>query len=156
NEGLPPLLDRLAAGDVSAADHLIAHSIERLHKLAHFMLRKYPQVRRWYETRDISQAAALRLRKALAAVKPASAKDFMNLAAVQIRRELCDLLRHEYGPEGSGAHRDPGPSRHEKEDSEAGPATKAEWADLLRHIQDALPPQEREVFDLHWIEGLPL
>ena len=37
-------------------------------------------------------------------VKPASVRSFINLAAVQIRRELIDLARHYDGPEGPGRH----------------------------------------------------
>src|SRR3954454_17307777 len=106
---LQSLLDRLGAGDESAVDRLIEHSVGRLHRLAHFMLQDFPHVRRWYETGDVAQAAALRLTRALKAVKPASPRDFLNLAANQIRRELYDLARHEYGPEGPGAHHASGP-----------------------------------------------
>src|SRR5947208_1773826 len=107
SDDLQPLLDRLAAGDASATDRLIEHSLRRLYRLAHHLLRaRFPHVRRWYETDDVVQAAAVRLSRALKAVKPASPRDFLNLAGVQIRRELTDLARHEYGPEGPGRHHD--------------------------------------------------
>ena len=41
---------------------------------------------------------------ALNDVKPALLRDFYRLAAVQVRRELIDLARHYYGPQGHGAH----------------------------------------------------
>ena len=162
---LQPLLDRLAAGEASAADQLIERSVGRLHRLAHFMLGDFPHVRRWYETGDVAQAAALRLTRALQAVRPASPRDFLNLAATQIRRELYDLARHEYGPEGPGAHHASGPvgagpdetggqAGPEGAESGAGPATQAGWRDLLRHVQEALPAEEREVFDLLYVQEL--
>ena len=67
---------------------------KRLSRLARKMLRSYPGVRRWELTDDIVQNAALRLWQCLDAVKPASVRSFINLAAVQIRRELIDLARH--------------------------------------------------------------
>jgi RNA polymerase sigma-70 factor (ECF subfamily) len=164
DEDLQRLLDRLAAGDKSAADQLVERSVGRMHSLAHSMLRKYPRVRRWYETGDVSQAAAMRLRQALMSRTPPSPKDFLQWAAVQIRRELYDLLRHEYGPEGPGAHHATGPpgqsaltegnQRPKAVDSEAEHAIQTQWADLLRHLQDALPFAEREVFDLLYVMEL--
>ena len=162
---LQGLLDRLAAGDASAADRLIERSVRRLHRLAHFMLQGQPKVRRWYETDDVYQAAALRLHRALKAVAPSSPREFLSLAATQIRRELCDLARHEYGPEGPGAHHATAPPERQGErtdegqgrDAEAGgagPATQVLGQDLLRHVQEALPPEEREVFDLLFIQEL--
>jgi RNA polymerase sigma-70 factor (ECF subfamily) len=162
---LQSLLDRLAAGDKGAVDGLIEHAVRRMHRLAHFMLKDFPRVRRWYETDDVFQAAVLRLLRALKAVTPPTPRDFLKLAATQIRRELYDLARHQYGPEGPGAHHasEPPPSGsgrtgdrpgREAVDPKAGPATQARWRDYLQHVQQALPGEEREVFDLLFIQGL--
>jgi RNA polymerase sigma-70 factor (ECF subfamily) len=162
---LQGLLDRLAAGDAEAADRLIERSVQRLRRLAHFMLRNQPKLRRWYETDDVFQAAAIRLHRALKSVRPSSPRDFLNLAATQIRRELCDLTRHEYGPEGEAAHHATAPPEaqgdrtqdrcgQEAADAAAGPATQARCHDLLRHVQEVLPQEEREVFDLLFIQEL--
>lgn len=104
------LLDRLATGDESAKDELIKHSMERLRRLARKMLRDSPAVRRWNETDDVFQNALIRLDRALQTVRPESTRRFIGLAATQIRRELMDLARHHYGPQGDGAHHasDPG------------------------------------------------
>src|SRR5262245_16401842 len=110
HEDLQPLLDRLAAGDETAVERLIERSLRRLQRLAHFMLEDFPKVRRWYETDDVFQAAAVRLTRALKAEKPSSPRHFISLAALQIRRELYDLARHEYGPEGPGKHHDTEPA----------------------------------------------
>src|SRR3954447_22365803 len=101
---LQPLLDHLAAGDGAAVDRLIEHSVKRLRNLSHFMPKRNPGLTRWYDTDDVFQSASLRLTRALKTAKPASPRDFMNLAAAQIRRELCDLARHEFGREGPGRH----------------------------------------------------
>lgn len=104
------LLDRLATGDESAKDELIKHSMERLRRLARKMLRENPAVRRWDETDDVFQNALIRLNRALQTERPESTRRFVGLAATQIRRELIDLWRHHYGPQGDGAHHasDPG------------------------------------------------
>jgi RNA polymerase sigma-70 factor (ECF subfamily) len=164
HKDLQPLLDRLAAGDESAVEPLIEHSLERLQRLAHFMLEQRPDVRRWYETGDVFQAAYGRLDRALRAERPASPRMFLGLAALQIRRELYDLARHEYGPEGSGKHHATGPAPGANQAEErpggdaiapgAGPATQAHWRDLLQHIQESLPEEEREVFDLLYVQEL--
>ncbi len=104
------LLDRLAEGDESARDDLIKHSMDRLQRMARKMLRDNPAVRRWNETDDVLQNALVRLHRALETVRPESKNRFVGLAATQIRRELIDLWRHHYGPQGDGAHHasDPG------------------------------------------------
>ena len=162
DEDLRLLLERLAAGDEQAADLLIERSVGRVRRLAHFMLKGSPRVRRWYETDDVAQAIALRLRRALREVRPASPRDFLNLAAVQVRREVCDLARHEYGPQGAGAHQATGPAGRPgdrpgggDEAPGPGPATQALWRDWLQFVEGSLPAEEREVFDLHHVHGLP-
>ena len=167
SENLQPLLDRLAAGDETAADQLIERSVQRMTRLAHFLLKvRFPHVRRWYETADVFQNAAMRLRRALKTVKPSSPRDFLNLACVQIRRELTDLARHEFGPEGPGKHHhtdqpavgleEAGDRRGvEMEALGAGPATEAQWRDFLRYVEGSLAAEEREVFDLHYVQDLP-
>jgi RNA polymerase sigma factor (sigma-70 family) len=148
NEDLQRLLDRLAAGDESAVAALIERSVERLRFMAHTRFRKFPRVRRLHETDDVLNDAAMRLVRALRAVRPTSPSAFLGLAGEQIRRELIDLARHEYGPQGQGAHHASGPVPGEAvADPAAGPATEVTWRDLLRHCQDALTGEEREVFD---------
>src|SRR5947209_2117063 len=95
-------LERLRAGDPSARDELFRQAGGRLERLARRMLRDFPGVRRWAQTGDVLQSALVRLLRALAEVRPASAREFLGLAAEQIRRELLDLARHYYGPRGPG------------------------------------------------------
>ncbi len=97
-------LDRLRSGDESARDELLNIACERLRRLTRKMLRDYRRVSRWEQTDDVLQNAVLRLCRGLDGVKPATVRSFINLAAVQIRRELIDLARHYNGPEGPGRH----------------------------------------------------
>src|SRR5207247_1933012 len=90
-------LERMQQGDRTAARELLNHSCERLTRLAHLMLQNYPRLQRWEETGDVAQNAVVRLCRALETVTPPSLRDYYRLAALQIRRELLDLVRHHYG-----------------------------------------------------------
>src|SRR5476649_2911770 len=90
---LQPLLARLSAGDAAARNELFRHASGRLERLARRMLHHYPTVHRWAGTDDVLQNALIRLLRALETVHPATPRDFLGLAAEQIRRELIDLAR---------------------------------------------------------------
>jgi RNA polymerase sigma-70 factor (ECF subfamily) len=155
-------LDRLRSGDAAARDELLAHAAERLTRLTRKMLRDFPGVHRWEQTDDVLQNAAVRLCRALAEVQPATVGDFFRLAAALIRRELLDLARRYAGAEGLGGHHarvagsgqvgaetlgpDPADSTHD-------PDRLAAWTNFHREVE-ALPGEEREVFDLLFYQGL--
>ena len=90
-------LDRWQAGDRGAADELLELAGVRLGKLARRMCKSFPNVRPWAETDDVLQGSLIRLFRTLRNIRPASTRDFFNLAAVHIRRELLDLARHYRG-----------------------------------------------------------
>ena len=154
-------LDLMRAGDTTARLKLIEHACERLRGLARKMLRRYPKVHRWEETDDVFVEAVTRLHRALETVQPESPRHFYNLAATQIRRVLIDLSRRYYGAEGLGSHHDTAvrtpegdtPPKYEQPDSTGEPASLAEWTDFHQQIE-ALPEEEREVFNLLWYEEL--
>lgn len=157
---LQACLDRLRQGDQTASQELLETVCERLRSLAHLMLRDYPRVKRWEETADVLQNALIRLHRALHAVVPPSPRDFFRLATLQIRRELLDLARHYYGPEGAGAHHQTRGSAAEGAASAGAPADVslepgrlALWTEF-HHQVEVLPEEEREVFDLIWYQGL--
>ena len=152
------LLDRLRAGDGSARDRLIALAQSRFVALARAMLRRHPHVRRWEQTDDLLQAALMRLHRSLAEVRPEGVPHFDNLAASQIRRELIDLARHYYGPEGLGANHhtdgaDPGSRLDRVPQSSGRPESLEEWAAFHQAV-GRLPEEERQVVDLLWYRGL--
>ena len=154
-------LDLMRAGDANARQRLIEHSCQRLRGLARKMLRRYPKVRRWEETDDVFVEAITRLHRALETVQPESPRHFYNLAATQIRRVLIDLSRRYYGAEGLGRHHDTAaqnaegdtPPQYEQADESGEPASLMEWTEFHEQI-DALPEEEREVFNLVWYEQL--
>jgi RNA polymerase sigma factor (sigma-70 family) len=160
---LIPLFDRLAAGDTSAADDIIDHAMERLKLLAHKRMKSFPAVRQRHETVDVVQGAAMRLYRALKAVRPTSVEQFLRLAATQIRRELLDLKRHEFGVNEDRVQVvfGPGGSTSEANHILDGPAKDAKEKEKRRQRQEEidelvehLPKEERGVFEQIVYQGL--
>ena len=148
-------LDRLQQGDESARRELLESVCDRLNRLAHVMLRDYHRLRRWEETGDVAQNALIRLALALETVRPPTVRDFYRLATLEIRRELIDLVRHHFGPQGDGARHQSGASvnEHEAGNVSLDPGRLAVWSEFHRQVE-ALPEEEREVFDLVWYQEL--
>jgi RNA polymerase sigma-70 factor (ECF subfamily) len=152
-------LERLRSGDRSARDELFRHLSGRLERLTRKMLKGFPGVRRWAQTDDVLQNAALRLLRALEEVWPASLREFLALGARQIRRELIDLARHYYGPLGLGAHHASRPGDGSGEDVAPAdlshePGALLTWCEFHEQIQ-RLPDDERELVDLLFYQELP-
>lgn len=155
-------LERLAAGDAAAREDLIAWATERMREIAHRMLRTFPVVRRWEETDDVVQNAALRLDRALRHTVPLDARGLIGLAATQVRRELLDLAKKHRGPESYGANHETnyqrvdGEARAKVDDAVAfgEPRDKLERWTRLHEMAAGLPEEEREVFHMCWYLGL--
>lgn len=155
---LNDLLARAKAGDENARNELIRRCSNRLELLTRKMLRNYPSVRRWEETGDVFQNAAVRLVRALNAVTPTNTREFFGLAAEQIRRELIDLARHYRGPMGHGRNLlDPlTPDLSGGRAAFDPPAPVADDLDRWTALHEAvtkLPAEEREVFMLSFYHG---
>lgn len=156
-------LDRLHGGEEAARQELLNSACERLTQITRTMLRDYPRLKRWEQTDDVLQNALVRLIRALQTITPASLRDFYRLATLQIRRELIDLVRHHFGPEGGGARHatdrmekdsaDSAPPLHERADSADEPSRLAVWREFHEQVE-RLPEEEREVFDLVWYQGV--
>jgi RNA polymerase sigma-70 factor (ECF subfamily) len=154
-------LDRMKAGDEEARKELLNSACQRLTELTRKMLRNFPRVKRWEQTDDVFQNAALRLYRTLGEVHPATAADFYRLAALNIRRELLDLAKHYYGPLGGGAKHASVAGASSGTDVLAGksspgddPVQLSSWTDFHTQV-DNLPEDERAVFDLLWYQELP-
>ena len=100
---LQNLIDRALEGDTAAHEALLNHACDRLLRLTRKMFHGYPNLRRWEQTDDVFQNSMIRLHRALADVRVESVRHFFRLAAVEVRRELLDLAKHHFGPEGNGA-----------------------------------------------------
>jgi RNA polymerase sigma-70 factor (ECF subfamily) len=158
------LIDRMRSGDLAARDELLRSVCGRLEQLARRMLRRFPGVRRFAETDDVLQNALMRLLRALQEVRPDSMRDFFNLAAVQMRRELLDMARHFYSPRGKGAEGGNrlgpavGGGNVEVVAEEAGledyDADLERWSAFHEGVEH-LPAEEREVVGLIFYHGWP-
>jgi RNA polymerase sigma-70 factor (ECF subfamily) len=154
-------LKRLHEGDTAVREELLRLAAERLTELTRTMLRNFRRLRRWEQTDDVLQGALLRLHRALAEVAPPTPRDFYRLATAHIRRELIDLSRRHFGPEGLGANQEsavagagePASPPPDPGDTTLEPASLAVWGDFHRQAE-ALPAEEQEVFDLVWYQGL--
>lgn len=158
---LEACIARLGAGDKTACDDLIAFACERMQGMARRMLKRFPNVRRWDETGDIVQNAAIRLYRTLGNITPRDARGFLGLAAVHIRRELLDLARKHAGPESYAANHDTNYQRHDGQEwarvDEAADRAEsldqlARWS-RLHESADRLPEDEKELFHLVWYLG---
>lgn len=158
---LEQCLARLRDGDMAAREELVAAAAARLTELARVMLRGYGRLLRWEQTDDVMQGALMRLATALERAAPESARHFHRLTVQLVRRELIDLARRYFGPEGHGRHHDSVARAEPSADAappEPGgesldPSRLAAWTDFHRQAE-ALPADAREVFELVWYQGL--
>src|SRR5262249_43081949 len=143
----------------TALDAVLRHNCDRLTSLTRRMLGDFRRVKRWAETDDVLQNALLRLLGSLREVKPETPRQFLALATLQIRRELLDLARRFYGPEGIGANQDSlagndsRGSPPEVADCSHEPCSLAQWSELHQQI-DSLPDEEREIVGLLFYQSL--
>ena len=155
-------LERLASGDKSARNDILEICDQRMRVLSHRLLGKFARVRRWDNTDDVAQNAAIRLHRALADTVPDSSRGLMGLMAVQIQRELIDLARKHSGPHSWAANHDTnagvkdGACRVEEasdgeQRDEAVPIER--WEEFHAAIE-GLPGDLREVFRMVWYLGL--
>jgi RNA polymerase sigma-70 factor (ECF subfamily) len=149
----------MRAGDLSARDELLRGVCGRLERLARKMLQRFPGVQRWVEAEDVLQNALLRLLRALESIQPESTRAFFGLAAEQMRRELLDLVRHFYGPQGHGAHYDSAVQQDDSQNPDNEPPNPVEepgdlerWTRFHEEVE-RLPADEREVVSLIFYHG---
>jgi len=145
-------VDRIRSGDRSAQDELIRSVCGRLEALARKMLRDFSGVKRYEGTEDVLQGALMRLMRALPEVRPDSMREFYALAATQIRRELLDLARRYFGPQGDGANCTSLVEESEIEAPQAADADLEKWQAFHQHVEK-LPTEERDVVGLVFYHG---
>lgn len=165
DEVLAGCLERLAKGDRSARDKILELCNERLRELSSRLLGKYAKVRRWDNTDDVAQNAALRLYRALGDTVPDSPRGLMGLMATQIQRELIDLARKHAGPMSYAQNHDTNFAREgtnggvffidEAEDAGDGHDEELpleRWESFHAAVE-SLPEEHGEVFRLVWYLG---
>jgi RNA polymerase sigma factor (sigma-70 family) len=149
-------IDRYRSGDRGAMDDLLRAAGSRLEKLARRMTRTFPNVRDQADSADVLQGSLVRLLRTLQTLRPPTTRDFFNLAAVHIRRELLDLARRCKKRRNDVA-------LEVQDDSHCAPgAPPAVAADVgadfdlwvrFHEAVDALPVEEREVVGLVFYHG---
>lgn len=157
-------VQRLKNGDDEAQERLLQLAGDRLMHLTRQIKKDFARLARWEETDDVYQQSVLRLYSAMKAVEVQNATHFLRLAAQQIRRQLIDLSRSYYGPQGAARHHasqagfandEGGPANHAFEAAEVSqdPQKVQEWSEFHQLIDD-LDDDERAVVDLLWYHGM--
>jgi len=158
------LLGQLRHGDDSARVAILDTCHARMRALSHRLLGKFAKVRRWDDTDDVAQNAALRLYRALADTVPDSPRALLGLMATQIQRELLDLARKHSGPMSYAANHGtnvrPGLSTETRfvdavpDDDSSNDEIPIERWEAFHQAVDALPEELRDVFKGAWYLGL--
>jgi RNA polymerase sigma-70 factor (ECF subfamily) len=161
---LETCLAQLRSGDESARGKILELCDIRLRALSHRLLGKFAKVRRWDDTDDVAQNAAVRLYRALADTVPDSPRGLMGLMATQIQRELLDLARKHSGPmsyaanHGTNVRRDSQGDvvlvERAREPDDADEEIPIERWEQFHAAVERLPAEQREVFKLIWYLGL--
>jgi len=149
---LQDCLDRWQAGDRAAADELLRPVLARLRNLAAKMLRAFPNVRGLADTDDVLQSSLMRLFRTLRNLRPATPRDFFNLAAVHIRRELLDLARRARGREAHPLVLGSTDTPQVPEPAAPAVADDELWVRFHEAV-DQLPVEQREVVGLVFYHG---
>ena len=160
------LLDLIRNGDRGSVEALLNVTTQRLTALARKILGNIPNVRRFEQTDDLLQNSMVRLWQAFDRHSPATPLDYYRLASTLMRRELIDMSRHYFGPEGAGANlvrtserdldasADVSPIDLESDET-SEPAKLGRWTEFHEYV-DTLPDEDRTLFDLLWYQGLTL
>ena len=157
-EQIEQLLQRVNQGDVDARRELFELTEGQLRNLTRKMLSGFSQVRRWEETDDVWQNVSMRIWKSFEKMTFQSPRHFLNASALQIRRELLTLAEHYRRPSSHAAHHASPPSIESRPMLDAENPTDnvdvlSRWTELHDEV-DRLEDEQKEVFQLHWYNGL--
>lgn len=143
------------------SEHLVVLMEDFIERISRKLLSEFPYVKRWEETADICQQAAMKLHLALQKVQPADRRHLENLTAVQIRRTLIDLARkysrslehHEARFTPRSQHGNVDALLAQQTNDQGEHAQLVKWTQLHEAVAE-LPVPEQEVFHLIWYRGL--
>ena len=154
----------LHAREPAARSELLAYAQRRLKLLADRMFFRYQSLHSREHADDLLQEAMLRLWQSLEAVGPGTVEEFMGLAALQMRRSLCDLARNHYRKSRSTGV--PVVVQHvvcdsasltvetQLDSSSNSPEELMKWSEF-HSAAGRLPEPERTAFDLLYYNELP-
>ncbi len=157
-------LARFQAGEPGARGRLVDRAFRRLDRLARQMLGNLLDITRWEEAGEVRRAALIRLVRAVEPCPAGAVRDFLRLAARQIRRELIDLVRDDRGlaaadrrQAGAAGTAAAGAVPPARSPNPAGTTHQSErlaaWIAFHERVE-GLPDDECEIFDLFWYQGL--
>ncbi len=154
--GLQEYIQRWQAGDRSGADELLRVTGRRLEKLSRRMYQTFPNIHDQADSGDVFQNSIIRFLTSLKKLQPTSTRDFFNLAAVHIRRELLDMARRcrkkTILPLGHPDDSD-SPSPCQFASLEIEPTEDFELWVRFHEAVDRLPLAEREIVGLVFYHG---
>jgi len=147
-------LARIAAGDPSARDRLFELCFHRLLRISRRMIAGFPNVRRWDDTDDVFQEAAIRLDRSLRQMNLTTPRDVFAIAATQVHRVLLDLARRHAGPMSFAAnHASVSDPADDPVDRAAAPRVDLDRWTAFHEAVERMPARQREVFHLVWHMG---
>ncbi len=156
--GLHNWIGELQAGRPGAAEPEFLRILCRVERMTRTTFRRYSRVGRFVEPEDVVQNTLLRLFAALRQIRPASMRDFYALVNTLIRRELIDLTRRYFGPQGSGtrvAARPLGEGDADQLPPGVSPEADIDQLTAFHETLEKLPVEEREVIGLAYYHGWP-
>lgn len=152
-------LERLQSGDDTATHELVGCAHAHFRTLASRMLRRHFARLRGHDTDSIISRSWPRLERALRATRPATIRALFQLTSHVFRQSLLTLARQDRHPLRQIAPLEADDDAREGLLLEPGtttldPEELAIWEEFHQRVEQ-LPQAEREVFDLHYYQGLP-
>lgn len=118
------------------------------------MIAGFPNVRRWDDTDDVFQEAAIRLDRSLRQMNLTTPRDVFAIAATQVHRVLLDLARRHAGPMSFAAnHASVSDPADDPVDRAAAPRVDLDRWTAFHEAVERMPARQREVFHLVWHMG---
>lgn len=152
SDGMDLLLEKLRNNDKDAKNAIIVQTLNRLERISRRMFHKFPALKQSEETGDILHMLVLKLDKALSTVVPDSVAGYFALVNLNLNWILKELARK---TKTSGVLKSNGMNDilNGVSDPYSGPKSNLEWVDFFE-ILEKLSQENREVFDLIWLQGL--
>lgn len=152
SDGLDLLLEKLRNNDKDAKNGIIVYTLDRLERISRRMFHKFPVLQESEETGDILHMLVLKLDKALAHDTPNSVSGYFALVNLNLNWILKGLARKIKASEGfvwNGMN----DVLNQATDPYSGPVNNLDWVEFFE-LLEMLPQENREIFDLIWLQGL--